>query len=678
MSTTAEYETLFTFRDHKIAPAMWNNLARAEVPDNLGDLLAIASHLFASHGTYAQALKSVAAYFLTDLNLTGDNLPANVRKDITRFINQDSGILASAPDIGAQLLAMGIVFLTIHIPFVRWVVCPECSARYVLKARLPGDVSFSKKVTYKDGDTGPGFVGRCGNEDCPSKGARVVFGRPEDEPMEPSISNPVRPVMFPPQIMRVIWSPLTDERTPMMDTWKYAELREGVELSIPEILYDTRWEYIESVVSRTPILFDKRGMCCIVMEPPPDRKMMYKGWGCMAYVPAFSSAARVILLDLYNQIITAEFSMPRRVISPPAESRGLTERTGSAAKMSLDYRNLMSPSEFKAKVQAVITRLRLHPEEIAVSPFPLNYQLLGAEAGTLITPEQLEAAIDRLVQEMGILPELYKGGINAMVATPTMFGAKVFENRWVGYISKLNEAMDWLTDRVGERKQWPSTQAKFTPTSMVVDPLVIDLIQARSAEGKVSDYTQNRITGLDGDFEDDMIRFEEEVALDKDDTDAREDTSVQINRLLEDADAQAKQMKTQTAADQALQATVGELQGGQAAPAPGQAPGGPGMAASAPMVGGEDAGATLGIPELAGISLPPGGLAGLTSVDQLRALGEAIAAQILTVPIPQRGIITENIKQQNNALHMFVMDSIAVAEDQAAQMGTQALRAGQM
>lgn len=661
---------------------LWNNLARAVFPETVSEMLALSAHLYEKHGVYRQGLYSAVSYFVTSIELRGisDDVPAPDRQAYTKFLNRGSQILEYASDIGAELLAYGIVFLTAHIPFERFLICPECESRYRLKEYFPGKVEFQLNAP---GIGEPAFTGRCPNEDCPSitsPDSRVVF-RISDVAIKPSITKPIKPVVMPPQIMRIEWSPTTGKRVPIMDTYRYSELVESVHSKSPSVLYDTRWDYIRSIALRRPLIMDETSMKCLCLDPSAAEKPKYKGWGRPKHLAAFPYAAQLVLLDTYNEIAAAEFSMPRRIISPPGTAASLKNpaSAGGAGRMSVDFKNMHTPEDFKQKIQSMMSALRRDPSKVGVSPYAFQYQILGSEASEMVTSEMLEYAEDRLLRSMGVIPELYKGGIQAKVATPSMFGYKLFEKKWRLPVKKLNEGIDWLESRYEERLNWPEMTASLSSTALEHDPQTTQIILLRNQAGLVSNNTANKMLGLDGEYEEEMIKYENELREHEAQEKQFEEPKTAANReLVEGTTAEAQVIED----EQAVMGVAGQSPGAVSAPVPGGAAGGGGgpaqgmpMSPSGPY---QDLGTKTGIPALQGISLPPGGAKDLQRVDQMSALARNVAMQIITVPLPQREQITEQLKSQLPNLHTFVMSELDKLENNAAQMGKEAARRGDL
>lgn len=653
------------------ASSLWRDTARAIFPCTVSERIALSAHLYERHGVYQQALNSVVSYFVTSLEVRSPDIPAPIREEMETFVNHTSGILAYAPGLAAELLGYGTIFLTVHVPFSRVLSCPSCHARYPLRTVMPA-YGFEFHLTDPDG---PCFSGICPAKNCPSKRQTQKYYRPNihDLPFDPSPRHPIVPVTVPPQIMRIQWSPLSDQKIPLMEPYKYAELCAPLIQGIPETCADTRWEYIQSVASKTPITMEQSGMLCLTLNCSSAEKPLYKGWGKPAHLAAFPYAAQLILLEAYNEVITAEYTIPRRVISPPDTANSLMNRRGSQMQ-GIDFSQLSTPNDFKEKVHNLLQDLRLHPEKVAVAPYPLNYQLLGGEAANMVTPQMLELAEDRLLRAMGVPPELYKGGINAQVAAPAMFGFRMWERRWAMPIARLNTAMDWLGDRIAERRNWPETEMKMAPAILVTDPNIQSILLQRNDMGKVSDTTANRVLGLDGKYERDLLKHEQDMREREAVEDSMETSQQDFNRLL------LEQLPSDMSRQEQLSKAEQTLSGGQTAPAqgappPSQVAGGGSPQGGFPLSGsspsGSDLGITTGLQPLQGVQIPSGGL---KDIESMRATAQAAAARLITVPLPDRSLMTENLKGQFPDLHMFVMQAIDQMEHQGARMGIQNVR----
>lgn len=186
--------------------------------------------------------------------------------------------------------------------------------------------------------------------------------------------------------------------------------------------------------------------------------------------------------------------------------------------------------------------------------------------------------------------------------------------------------------------------------------------------------------GLDGDYEREMIEYEQNLRQQKAEEESYEEPKKQMQRELIEGTAAQKQMQ------QDQQDVKGDQQGAPAGPGgqggppaggpPELGPGAPPSAGPMPQGSGPDLGQETEIPALEGISLPPGGLQSLQRIEHVEAVARTVAERLLQMPLPDRQQVTEQLKSVLENLHTHVMNELNKLEEQAGDMGVQAAREG--
>jgi hypothetical protein len=593
------------------------------------EVFAWAEEMWLHHGLYSQAIRKAVRYFMTEIEIEGDELDANTREKYSAALSENYDILQTAAAIGDDYMAFGNSFTSHHVPFTRHLVCPKCGMSAPLK-KMKDFIKYEKLE----------FKGRCPASKCGHVGRfhRKDIPKPE-EGAKPNV------IRWPPQYMELKQHPLSGNTYYSLDVLKYDVLREGVLTGDIMYIEETPWEILEAVEKNQKFEFDEDQIyhmaypsisCCIPA---------LKGWGIPPFMAEFETALLVHMLDKYTEAFLVDYLVPFRVLTPPP-GRGDPEG---------DVMLQVNMGTFVGQVRRMIDKHRRNPAGWNFLPFPLQYQALGAEAKDLAPIEIQEHFEMRLLHSMGIPPEFYKGGTASGAtrnnASP-MLSFKMFEREWQFFANELNKWFTWLAGKHGEYMNWEKVTAKLVPVALFEDPEIRDIKLQLAASNEISRTTAYRPLGID-------MKAERAKIIEEEDEFMQE----QAKREKEIAKREGNSAVAQTpgpgqtilAKQEAAMAAQG---GGGGMPMPGGAP-------VSPMAGG-------GGIDPAMLQQQP------QSIEELVQQAEMLASQILTMDSMARKSTLNSIKKSNEVLHAQVTSILQSMEQQAGQQGVAMARQGQM
>jgi hypothetical protein len=602
----------------------FTKLTRRVYPRTIRECFAWAEELWMHHGMYSQSISTAVRYFMTELDIEGDDLHFSDRKKYIDSVQKNFDVLEELAIIGDEYMSFGNAFTSMHRPFQRQLVCRGCGFRAPLK-RMIGSFKYSNLK----------FTGS-----CPLCGWLGEYER-IDIPVPKEVMKPVI-TRWPPQYMMIKQHPLSKRTLYSIDLNKYDVLRDGIMQGDILYLEDTPWEIMEAVTNNQQFEFAPDELyhmsfpvvsCCI-----PN----LKGWGLPPFMADFETALLVTLLDKYVETILVEYLMPFRVLSPP-------QVTGPGDPMM----NL-NMNSFSRHIMTMIQRHRANPTDWNFLPVPLQYDVLGGEATKLVPVDILEHFELRLLHSMGIPPEFYKASLDKFnTKAGPVIGFKMFERTWQTFANQLNKWATWLVNKQGDLLNWQDVNAKLKEVSMYEDPEVRQIKLELAAAGKVSDDTAFRPIGMNAEQERKKYDDEQEQKM--------EEAATREKRMTEQM-ANMEAASTPGPGEQILMQQ--QMQAQQA--------GGAGGAPSTP------GGAPVSTPG-AGMAPMPVGAQGMgASLDDLMVQADQIADQLVTAdPLTRRRQLT-SIKNQNEALHAQVKSRLNQLEQQAKTQGLQLVRQGEI
>lgn len=602
--------------------APFTKLTRRVYPRTIRETFAWAEELWLHHGIYMQSISTAVRYFMTELDITGDDLDFTARKNYIKQIGKTFSIMEDMATIGDDYMGFGNSFTSMYRPFIRQLICSSCGFRAPLKKMV-------KYFTF----SGCEFRGT-----CPTCGQTGVYQR-EDTPLPKDKVKP-KITRWPPQYMLIKQHPLSKRTIYSLDLPQWRQFTEGIQKGDLLYLEDTPWEMIYASVHNQQFEFLEGEIYHMAAQVNACSMPSLKGWGLPPFMSDFETAVLVTMLDKYVETVIVEYLMPFRVLSP-------TQATGAQdPMMNLNMR------DFSGSVMEMLKRHRRNPADWNFLPHPLTYQVMGGEAKNLIPVEILEHFEMRLLHSMGIPPEFYKASIEGFAGTGAgpVIGFKMFERTWQHFANELNKWASWAVNKLGDIMSWETVQAKLKPVSMYEDQEIRQAKLELAASGEISRDTAYAPLGLDAAMERAKVMDEDEERADEQD------------------ERQKRMEKRQANKDAVKTMSPGQMIGAQQQMA---ASAGDPSAGGAPMQGAP--GQSL---------VPQGSLSGVggkgATIDDLMGKADEIAQQLVSAdPAARRNTLT-SIKNQKPELHALVKSKLDQLEQQAKSQGVQMARQGQM
>jgi hypothetical protein len=332
---------------------------------------------------------------------------------------------------------------------------------------------------------------------------------------------------------------------------------------------------------------------------------------------------------------------PFRLITPAARGG-----SGGPKGMMSDPVFTADLGGFKGQMEAMLRQRRRDPTSWFELPFPVQYQMLGAE-GTQLAPYQLvDQSIDSLLCSIGVPVEMYKGTLSLQAAP---VGIRLFESIWAPLVRLLNRFLQWVVDKISAKLGWHSVRARLERPSMVDDlNRQLAKIQLMTAQ-QISQTTGLRSVGL---------RFEEEQ-----------------DRLLEEQRYIAQ--RTKEVQEEMEASGLGEQMA--MGPQPGMPPGAPGAPAGAAPGAAAPAGAQPPV-DASGQVMPVDPVQaviadlpkpGIDPVEpqELEQIASVKAQQIFALQGTQRNSALRQLKQKNPVIHGLVKSQLEQMDQRAATQG---------
>ena len=312
--------------------------------------------------------------------------------------------------------------------------------------------------------------------------------------------------------------------------------------------------------------------------------------------------------------------------------------------MPIDPLLFVNGNDFKSQIYNMIRRRRRDPAGFQVLPFPIQFQMFGADAGRLAPRDLLDQGLEVLLNETGIPIEMYRGTMQLQSAPHSL---RLFEALWLHLVHDSNKFLDWLQYQLANILSWEPVKVRLRKITLADNVerqmLAVQLMMSQ----QVSASTVLKELGLDWAQEQRQLAEEAQFQF-----------RLQ-NRIQEEMDK----------SEAAKRIAAMPLNSAPPPPPPAPAAGG-----AAPPIGGAGAppvGATPG--PVTSYLMSTGPNVPQTPQDML-AMAESLAQQLLGQPESVKDSELRKLKQSNEVMHSLVKAKMEKLRQQArSQAGNAAV-----
>lgn len=594
-----------TLRGQEYFPDPFCDAASLAMPENLRTALQWCEFVFNANGTYRMAMERVLAYFLTDVEIGGDQISDDEKEKYLTFLNEVVDIRNVLSCGGRDRQCYGNAFLSLVVPFRRYLICPKCFSQH------PLNVVYDEKVFRFSWDRSAlTFNAWCPK--CSFQGEWIVQDQPEDVEQKLKIKR------WAPQEMEILHDPFTDDCAYL---WRIPEdYKRLVRAGSLYHLERVPMPVLQSI--RLNQLFRFAPEAIYHLKEPTLAGLRNRGWGISRTLTNFRQIWYVQVLKRYNEAIALDYVIPFRLITP-------APRSGSSADGAVDPLLNMDMGDFMGSVRNMIRRRRRDPAGWNTLPFPVQYQALGGDATQLAPKELIDQGQETLLNDAGTPVELYRGSLSIQSA-PTAL--RVYEATWHPFVHDLNGVLRWLVKQISQLLGWEVVDAKLQRVTHADDinrqMAILQLMMGQ----QISPTTGLRAMG---------INYKSEI---------QQQTEDAIYMAREQARGQ-EEMDQAGFAAQVAKGQLGGPPGAGAQGAQGQPQGGQGQGGQ-----GGDTTTLQGMDPLAGLPVDPNTP---QRPDEMLQQADGIAQNLMGLPQPMQDSKLRELKQRSEVMHQLVKSKMS-------------------
>lgn len=444
-------------------PNPWFTVANQFVPRNLHDVIRWARYITLQSPTTSEVIRKLATYPITEflIDTEQEGLKQRYEKVLKSFKLKES-----LQDAGFEYFTIGNVFLSIYFPIHRDLGCPGCGATYNVK-KAPWAV-------FKQWN----FQGT-----CPACKYTGIFKRLDSKSMSVEDMNLIK---WTPEHIAVNHNPITGESE------YYYKIPNSVKQRIQKgdrLFVDSMpWSFVDAVRNNQDFKFDKGSLFHLKNISSGGT---VEGIAVPPLLSLFSLVFYQQTLRKANEAIATEYLNPMRVIFPQAQTGN------SDPVVSMSLRN------FRSNMEDALRRHKHDKNHILIAPTPVGYQPIGGDGRNLLVAQEILQAEESILLSLGVSRELLSGQTNW---TSSSVGLRMMENLLTSYISRLQDLIDWITERVAGYLSMEPVKVSMVPFKLLDDEIFKQIMEKLAETGRASDQTFFEELGLDWNDEQERIK----------------------------------------------------------------------------------------------------------------------------------------------------------------------------
>ena len=586
-------------------PSPFFDIAHTYLPPSMKALLRWCRYYYLVNPLINTVIHKMSEYPVTEIVI--DEANSAIREKWEAVLGQHLRYRAFQIECGLDYYTYGMVAVTVHFPFTKYLVCKSCKARHKASAVHYKWRNLEYLIACKCGHEGPASVLDFYERDV--RRIRLMRWNPEYINVDPNFggADPVYTFELPLQLK----NDLILGKKSVLDT-------------IPDI-------FVEAMRRNKFIRFSDDN---IFVMKRPIISQKDQGWGMPLILPVLKDTFYLQVLRKAQEQIAQEHIVPLRLLFPQA---------GSATS---DPYTTIDLNSWKGRVEGEIAKWKYDSNYIPIMPLPIGNETIGGDGKALGLYQEMQVWSDQIINGMGVPLEFVKGGLQYSGSNVSM---RMLENMFIGYRQDHENMLNnFVIRRIANFMEWPTVTAHMKRFKMADDlqrsAFYFQLNQAQ----KISDQTLLQECDFEPAVEDERKKLELNRQLDLMRKQQLAQAGIQGEVMLVQARYNAKSQKMMMEAQ-------AEMQQGQPGGVGADAAGGAGgidAAGGDPSQAGAAGGGQQGPPGMQGQATPGSG-----------AEGEMIPGQSVDPSMPEGSTVSPENAQQ------APQDGVPLTAQSPLQMG---------
>lgn len=452
-------------------PNPFFDIAQQYMPPTIKELIRWCTFYFYNSPLIGATMKKVSRYPITDV--VYEDPQESTRELWETVLGKELKIKEKAIEINLDYHVYGNSFISLHLPFTRFLVCKECRTSAPIQQ---WDWHFRGSDFM--------FSGKCPS--CSHSGTTDVKDVPYKD------RKGIRLIRWNPENIHIKFNEYTGRYIYMYTV--PPKLRNLILKGDKDILEDTPLIVLEAMQKRRMIRFHPDS---IFHLKAPTLAEQDQGWGKPAIIHVLKDMYYFYTLRRAQEAIALEHIIPLDILYP----------LPNAQQDPYIHTDLAS---WRIQVEGIIRRHRRDPNFKAVVPVPMGSMRIGGDGKMLLLSPELQYLNQTVVGGLGMSAEMLFG--NGTIYTGASIQLRMMENDFIQNRSQLVDMIHWVKDKIRIWLGYPNLKdIRFTDFRMADDVQRNQQLIGLNANGKISDQTMLTELGYDWEEESQKMMREAQV-----------------------------------------------------------------------------------------------------------------------------------------------------------------------
>ncbi|MBI4305176.1 MAG: hypothetical protein HY678_02555, partial [Chloroflexi bacterium] len=427
-------------------------------PETPKALFRFCRYYYYTVGIIGAAVDVHAAYPVTDIVVDDDD--KDLRAKWGSIVNEQFKLKSFLVEAGKDYVTFGNSFISLHIPFQRWLICPDCRHKEPIET-----------ITYEFKNFV--FQGPC--KDC----GHSVRYQVEDVTIRDL--KRVNLIRWSPENIDIEYNPITGDHV-----YRYSipnDIRRYVALGRRHIIERIPLVFIEAIRDHQPIIFNPKNIYHLKRPALAEKNM---GWGEPALIRVLKDTYYLMVLRKAREAVAHQHIVPLWVLFPQPHGE-------------LNPYEHLNLAEWRGRLEEEIKKWRQDPNYIPIMPIPLGFQFIGGTFKSLDTTPEVQNLLLNILAGMNMPQEFIYGGLQY---SGTSFSIRMLANLFSSYRSQMLEFINgFFIPRISETFSIRAVKCHFTDLKLADDVQKKTLLLSLNQQNKLSTSTLLSELGLDAAME---------------------------------------------------------------------------------------------------------------------------------------------------------------------------------
>ena len=449
-----------------VYPSPFFDISQTYMPPTVKELFKWCQYFFYKDPMIGAVVTKIAEYPVTNFIYNAEE--KHVRDGWKKVLEDTLDMKPFLIEIGLDYFAMGNAFVSINLPFVRWIACPGCKDLNKLS-----DTTFQFK-----------FRNFKFHFECKKCNVNVI-GKIVDRPIRDKTG--INFVRWDPKNIDIHYNPITGK-----SRYRYQipnKIRRAVMTGNREILQDLPEIFLQALEKKRDIALSNQNIYHFKRPTLAEQDM---GWGKPLIIHSLGRMFYLYVLRRAQEAIALQRILPLEFIFPQANGQE-------------DPYQHVNLSTWQGTVQEEIRNWRMDPNYISVVAVPLGFERLGGDGRALLLGPEIEVTNKEITGGMGVPLEFVFGGLSWSGSSVSL---RTLENHFLMYRRLLLRFVNWAKNRIQLYLGLPDVDIGFTEFKMADDIQRKQIVIQLNAANKISDHTM--LTELGFDYDDEIAMIEKE------------------------------------------------------------------------------------------------------------------------------------------------------------------------